>query len=56
MIRTVIYYTDSSSFGGAERAVLQHMEGLDRSAWRPVLVHHPEAGISALLQEAAHLG
>jgi glycosyltransferase involved in cell wall biosynthesis len=55
MIQTIFYYTDSSHFGGVERAILLHIEGLDRSAWRPVLVHHPEAGISALLQEAIHL-
>ena len=30
-------------------------KGWTAGAWRPVLVHHPEAGISALLQEAAHL-
>ena len=55
MIRTVLYYTDSSSFGGVEKTMLLHMEGLDRSVWQPVLAHHPEAGISALLQEAKHL-
>ena len=55
MTRTVFYYTDSNTFGGVERAMLQHMEGLDRSAWLPVLVYHPEAGISHMLQEAAHL-
>ena len=55
MIKTVLYYTDSSIFGGVERAVLRHIEGLDRNAWRPILVHHPEAGIAVLLQEATRL-
>ena len=55
MTQTGMYYTDSNNYGGMERAILQHIEGLDRSAWRPVLVHHPEAGISAFLQEAARL-
>ena len=55
MIHKVLYYTDSNSFGGVEKTMLQHIEGLDRNTWQPVLVHHPEAGISALLQEAARL-
>jgi len=55
MIRKVLYYTDSNSFGGVEKTILQHIEGLDRNTWQPVLVHHPDAGISALLQEAARL-
>ena len=55
MIHKVLYYTDSNSFGGVEKTILQHIEGLDRNTWQPVLVHHPEAGISALLQGAARL-
>lgn len=55
MIRKVLYYTDSNSFGGVEKTILQHIEGLDRNTWQPVLVYHPEAGISALLHEAARL-
>ena len=55
MIHKVLYYTDSNSFGGVEKTILQHIEGLNRNTWQPVLVHHPEAGISTLLQEAARL-
>jgi glycosyltransferase involved in cell wall biosynthesis len=55
MTQTVVYYTDSSSFGGVERAMLQHIEWLDRNIWQPVLVHHPGTGISALLEGAAYL-
>jgi glycosyltransferase involved in cell wall biosynthesis len=55
MIRTAFYYTDSSSFGGVERAMLQHMEWLERKDWAPTLIHHAAAGISVLLQEAQQL-
>ncbi len=55
MTRTVLYFTDSSSFGGAERVLLQLLEGLDRSRWRPVLAYHPEAGLSPLIEGATRL-
>jgi len=55
MTQTVLYFTDSNSFGGAERALLQLLEGLDRSRWRPVLAYHPEAGLSPLIERAARL-
>ena len=55
MTQTVLFFTDSSNFGGAERALLQLLEGLDRSRWRPVLAFHPETGLSPLLKGAAHL-
>jgi hypothetical protein len=55
MTKTILYYSDSSLFGGVERVILQHIERLDRSVWQPVLVHHPQTGVSPLLQEALHL-
>jgi glycosyltransferase involved in cell wall biosynthesis len=55
MIQTVLYYTDSTSFGGVETAMLHLLKDLDRTRWQPVLVHHREAGILPLLQEAARL-
>jgi glycosyltransferase involved in cell wall biosynthesis len=56
MSRTILHFTDSDQFGGTERALLQVLAGLDRSRWRPVLLHRPESGLAPLLQEARHLG
>ena len=56
MSRTILHFTDSDQFGGTERALLQVLGGLDRSRWRPVLLHRPESGLAPLLQEARHLG
>ena len=55
MTCTVVYYSDSSTFGGMERSMLQLIQGLDRHIWRPVLIHHPEPGLSVFLREAANL-
>jgi len=55
MVRTVVYFTDSAVFGGAEQVLLTTFAGLDRCRWRPVLVHHPETGITPLLEKARHL-
>lgn len=41
MRRTVVHFTDSKEFGGAERALVQLITGLDRARWHPVLYFHP---------------
>ncbi|HZS87066.1 MAG TPA: glycosyltransferase family 4 protein [Chloroflexota bacterium] len=56
MRRTVLYYTDSVGFGGAELALLHMLAGLDRRRWHPVLVHHAAPGIAPLLDGARTLG
>jgi glycosyltransferase involved in cell wall biosynthesis len=56
VIRPVLHYTDSDQFGGTERALLHVLAGLDRSRWRPVLLHRPEPGLTPLLEEAHRLG
>lgn len=56
MTRTVLHYSDSSVLGGTERALLQLLEGLDRSRWRPVLLHHPSPAIQPMLAEARAVG
>lgn len=56
MPRTVIHFTDSSGFGGAEVALLTLLEGLDRRRWNPVLFHHESPGIRPLLEAASRLG
>ena len=53
---TVVHYSDSESFGGTERAMLQLLAGLDRKRWRPVLFHADVPGAAQLAQEAAALG
>lgn len=55
MPRTVIYFTDSTGFGGAEQVLLILLEGLDRRCWEPVLVHHSHPGIAPLVERARRL-
>jgi glycosyltransferase involved in cell wall biosynthesis len=55
MIRTVVHYIESTEFGGTEQAVLHILAGLDRRHWRPILFHHPEPGITPLLEGAKNL-
>ncbi|HEY8284618.1 MAG TPA: glycosyltransferase [Chloroflexota bacterium] len=56
IIRTVIYFTDSAAYGGAEQAMLILMAGLDRERWRPLLAHHLEPGLEPLPRLARTLG
>lgn len=51
--RDVFLFIDSSSFGGAEKALLTLIRGLDRERWSPALVFHPTAGLEPLLEGAA---
>ena len=53
---TVILFTDSSEFGGAEQAMLQLMAGLQAQDWQPVLMVHTSPGILPLVEGAAQLG
>jgi glycosyltransferase involved in cell wall biosynthesis len=54
--RTVIHYTDSTAFGGAEVALLTLLDGLDRRHWKPVLFHHMSPGLRPLWERASRLG
>ena len=56
MSRTVIHFTDSSGFGGAEVALLTLLGGLDRRHWNPVLFHHESPGLLPLLEATRRLG
>ena len=56
MTRTVVHFTDSSGFGGAEQALLILMAGLKREGWCPVLMYHASPGITPLIEGAAKLG
>jgi glycosyltransferase involved in cell wall biosynthesis len=52
----VVHFSDSEAFGGTERALLQLIGGLDRTRWRPVLLHADVPGAAQLHDEAAALG
>lgn len=56
MSDTLVYFTDSAEFGGAEHALLHHLTWLDRQRWRPVLLHHGDPGLAPLLDRAHELG
>lgn len=55
-VRQVYCFTDSEAFGGAERALLTLLEGLDGRRWRATLVHHPGEGIAPLVAGARDAG
>lgn len=56
MTSTVVHFSDSNGFGGAEQVMLQLLGGLDRARWRPVLLHHTEPGLARLVAGARALG
>src|SRR5438132_10175348 len=55
MIRTVVHFVDSSTFGGNEQALLHLLASLDRRRWRSVLLHHADPGLAPLLEGARRL-
>ena len=55
MTRTVIHYSDSTAFGGTERAILRLVSATDRTRWRPVLLH-PRASAAARVDGARAAG
>jgi glycosyltransferase involved in cell wall biosynthesis len=55
MMRTVAYFTDTIGFGGAEQVLLTLIAGLNRAEWCPVLIYHPSAGVTPLIERAADL-
>jgi len=52
MTRVVVHFLNSTLYGGCEAVVSQLLAGLGGTAWRPVLFHHDEPGISRLLDDA----
>jgi glycosyltransferase involved in cell wall biosynthesis len=55
MPRTVLFYSDSLEFGGAEGVLVSLLEGLDRRSWSPVLYYHETGGIAPLVCQAQEL-
>jgi glycosyltransferase involved in cell wall biosynthesis len=56
MKHTVVYFTDTTGFGGAEQALLTLMAGLNHEEWRPVLMYHPAPSVVPLIEQAQALG
>jgi glycosyltransferase involved in cell wall biosynthesis len=54
-MHTVVHFTDSSGFGGAEQALLNLMIELKAHNWRSILMYHTSAGIAPLIEQAARL-
>lgn len=55
MRRTVVHYTDSTVFGGAEQMLFTLLAALDRRRWRPVLIHHDARGATPIGERARAL-
>ncbi|MGE5140307.1 MAG: glycosyltransferase [Rudaea sp.] len=55
-MRRIVYFTDSSDFGGTERVLLTQIGALDRNLWQPILMYHAGAGIAPLVDGAHRLG
>lgn len=56
MSHSIVHYVDSSAFGGTEQILLSLLSRLDRRTWEPVLFHHDDPGIQALVSGARDLG
>lgn len=54
--RTVVHFSDSTAFGGTERALLQLAARLDRERWRSVIFQTACPGSTQLAEEATALG
>ena len=55
MRQTIVYFTDTTGFGGAEQALLTLITGLNRDEWCPLLMYHPSSGVAPLLEQAQQL-
>lgn len=52
----VVYYMESSDFGGAEQVLYNLLSELDRSSWEPVLVYQQHSGIASFVDRIGDLG
>ncbi len=53
---SVVHFTDTHAFGGAERMLLTLAGGLAQRRWRCVLLYHPGPGTVELSEQAQALG
>jgi glycosyltransferase involved in cell wall biosynthesis len=51
--RSIFFYTDSRTLGGAEHALFMLASALDRTAWQPTLLLDEAPGVEPLAQRAA---
>lgn len=56
MKHVVVQVSDSGTFGGTERVILQLLERLDRDRWVTVLLHPGSEGAMPLVERARALG
>lgn len=56
MARSIVFYTDSCTLGGAEHALLMLLGTLDRGAWAPTLLLDEAEGAQAIAGPAQALG
>jgi glycosyltransferase involved in cell wall biosynthesis len=54
--RSLFLFSDATALGGAEAALLLHLEHLDRDQWRPTFVYHPSKAVEPLERRAAEAG
>ena len=52
---SVVHFTDTSSYGGAEQMILTLSRGLGRRRWQCILLYHPGPGTERLCEQAKGL-
>ena len=52
MIPNVVYYLDSDTYGGCEDVVLLLLSALDKTRWRPILLHDGAPGIATFVNKS----
>jgi glycosyltransferase involved in cell wall biosynthesis len=55
MTATVLHFTDTTGFGGAEHMILHTLVGLERDNFRPVLAYHPVPGNAPFIDAVRRL-
>ena len=55
MKHKIVQYTDSISYGGAEKSLFNLLKGLDSKIWEPILVYHANSGISTFIDNVKKL-
>lgn len=52
MIQNVVYFTDTAGLGGAEQSMMNLIRGLDRTRFRPTLIHRDSPELEPLNAQA----
>jgi glycosyltransferase involved in cell wall biosynthesis len=56
MSRTVVHFTDTKGYGGAEKMLLTTLGAVDPERWRSVLLHYGNAAGMRVAEEARRIG